>query len=864
MKAGKPSARSIARDLGDVSHTTVAALLTGRRIASWEIVRRVILHLGGDEAEFLDLWTQAVNDTPVEGVHGGLAPLSLEQLPAMVAGFTGRESELAEIAELLNPARDAATVMVSAVAGLAGVGKTALVIQAAHAARKAGWFPGGVLFLDLHGYDDAPVKPGQALDALLRALGVAADLIPPDTDERAGLYRSALAKISAPILIIVDNASSEAQVRPLLPGSGSHKVLVTSRHTLAGLGARLLDVAVLDEESGVALLDHALRAARPGDDRITSDRAGAIRLASVCGGLPLALQITAALLKADPSRGVSDMADELTDEIWRLEALQYDDGSKTNAPSVPVAFELSYRQLDEAAARMFRLLAISPGPDISTSAAAALADIDGRAARRGLEALARAHLLDPGSTFGRWRMHDLLRLYAGRLSDVHADMDSREQARDRLLHYYLATARAADDHLRALPGTSVPAAFISRDSALAWLDAERPNLIATVTIAARTGRDEIAMQLPLELGEYFSWRRCFDEWLETAMTCRDAARRLNDTDNEAAALNNLGLALVAMRRFEDAIASYQDAAAKFRQTGNRYGEGMALGNLGVALAEVGQFDEAISAQQDAVTIFRQTSDRDLEGTALGNLGVALAGAGRLEEAITAYQDAATILRQTGDRHGEGQTLNNLGNAYAELRRLEAAIIAQRDAAMIFQEFGDRHGEGQTLNNLGTAYVELRRPEEAIACFQESLAIYRETADQHGEGMALGNLGVALAEVGRLEEAITAHQNAATILRETGDRRREGMVLDNLDVTNELSAVYNEQNSSTIQQLEFQDAMNQDQVAFSEMQQYMSFNQSRAASIGNFIADTYNEMRGVFNQEMREVSNKNIGITQNLL
>jgi len=232
-------------------------------------------------------------------VQAAAAPVALAQLPALVAGFTGRGAELAEITALLNPAGGAGAVVVSAVAGLAGVGKTALAVQAGHAARQAGWFPGGVLFLDLHGYDDAPVEPGQALDALLRALGVAAEYIPPGAEERAGLYRSVLARISDPVLIIADNASSEAQVRLLLPGPGPHRVVVTSRHTLAGLGARLLDVAVLDDEAGVALLDRALRDARPGDNRIGADRRGAARLAGICGGLPLALQITAALLKAD-------------------------------------------------------------------------------------------------------------------------------------------------------------------------------------------------------------------------------------------------------------------------------------------------------------------------------------------------------------------------------------------------------------------------------------------------------------------------------------------------------------------------------------------------------------------------------------
>ena len=708
------------------------------------------------------------------------APVALAQLPALVAGFTGREAEMAEITGLLDPAQGVGAVVVSAVAGLAGVGKTALAVQAGHAAREAGWFEGGILFIDLHGYDDAPVEPGQALDALLRALGVPAKHIPPGTEERAGLYRSELAQISNPVLIIADNASSEAQVRLLLPGLGPHRVVVTSRHTLAGLSARLLDVAVLDEQAGAALLDGALRAARPGDDRIGADRRGTVRLAGICGGLPLALQITAALLKADPSRTVSDMADELADEIRRLKTLHYDDGSGTSAPSVAAAFELSYRQLDDTAARVFRLLPVNPGPDVSTAAAAALADLPVGDARNVIGQLVRAHLAEAAAgAAGQWRMHDLLRLYARQLSDAHADADEREQAQDRLLRYYRSTADAANDHLRARAGTPVPAAFTGRDSALAWFDAERPSLIAAVTMAASTGRDQIAMALPLTLSQYLAWRRRFDDLLSTAIVSRDAARRLNEQAVEAAALTSLGNALAEVRRFEEAITAQQDAGAIFREIGDRHGEGRALNNLGLTLRMARRFEEAITACQDAAAIDRETGDRNSEGNALTSLGTALAEVRRFEEAITAHQDAGVIYQEIGDRHHEGMALDNLGIALQQVRRFEEAITAHQDAAVIFRETGDRHGEGMALNNLGGALREAGRFEEAITAHQDAAAIYRETGDRYREGRALGNLGVALREVHRFEEAITACQDAAAIDRETGDRNSEGMALTGL-------------------------------------------------------------------------------------
>jgi hypothetical protein len=243
------------------------------------------------------------------------------------------------------------------------VGKTTLAVAAGHAAVRHGWFGGGVLFVDLHGYDQ-PVQSGQALDGLLRALGVPAEHIPPGTEEGAGLYRSVPAQVSETRLVVADNACSVAQVCPLLPGTGPHKVLVTSRHTLAGLGARLVDVTVLDDDAAVALLDAALRAGRPDDDRIAGDREAAGRLAQVCGRLPLALQITAALLNADPALGAAELADDLAESV-RLQRLAYDDGSTASSSSVAAAFELSYRRLDETAARVFRLLPVNPGPDVS-------------------------------------------------------------------------------------------------------------------------------------------------------------------------------------------------------------------------------------------------------------------------------------------------------------------------------------------------------------------------------------------------------------------------------------------------------------------------------------------------------------------
>ena len=481
------------------------------------------------------------SSAPVVGLVVATSRLALAQMPGAMVGFTGRDGELAVLARLLDPAASAEPVVVSAVAGLPGVGKTTLAVEAGHAARQQGWFPGGVLFIDLHGYDEVPVQSERALESLLLALGVAAEHIPPGLDERAALYRSVLAQAEEPVLVIADNASSEAQVRPLLPGCGPHKVIVTSRHTLAGLSARLVDVTVLDDGAGVELLATALRAARPEDDRIARDPETAIQLARLCGGLPLALQISAALLKGDPILSATELAGELAVESERLERLRYDDGSGSGAPSVAAAFELSYRRLEPVPAQVFRLLPVDPGPNVSTAAAAHLAELPVSKIRRVLAGLARAHLIEAASGDGdRWRMHDLLRLYAQQLSDDYAHADRREHIRDRLFTYYMKAADTADDCLQALPALTGPGDFAARDDALSWFDTERANLVAVVKMAEDTSRHQVACRLPMALVRYFNWRRRFDDWLLTTRVSLNAARLVGDRPREGIALNNLG------------------------------------------------------------------------------------------------------------------------------------------------------------------------------------------------------------------------------------------------------------------------------------------------------------------------------------
>jgi len=693
---------------------------------------------------------------------GGSAPapvaLTLAELPA-IGGFTGRADDMTWILGQLNPSQAASAICV---AGLAGVGKSTLAVQAGHAAQDQGWFAGGVLFVDLHGYDDQRLEPGQAIDALLRALGVSASGIPSDSAQRERLYRSTLTQADAPVLIIADNASSEAQVRPLLPGTGPHKILITSRDTLAALNALLREVRVLDDGLAVDLLDAALRVARPEDDRVRAEPDAARRLARECDGLPLALQFVAVALKADPMLSAAELADELAAESSRLDRLSYDDGGEPGTNSVAAAFDLSYRRLDDREARVFRLIAPAPGPDISAVGVAVLADLPVPEARRALAELAKAHLTEAyqaGPTEAktaprpRWRMHDLVRAYARRLSDEHADADDREPGLDRLFGYYLVTAAEADRYARGRPGTMLYAwqlpsmvepEFSDPDGALTWLDAERASLVAAVSLALGTGRDQIVLSLPAFLTTYLFRHRRFDDLLNTMMATWEVALRLGELDYQGTALTSLSPALWSVGRLEEAVDAARSAVEVFTLTGDARNRALALNNLGLVLRDRQEFEDAITAYRDAIQIFWQFGDGSSAAAAQSNLSMSLTGAGQFEEAVSVGQEGAAFFRQAGDRHGEATVLASMAEPLYRLGRLEAVVSACQRAADLFAETGDRHGRAVALDNLAVALRETGRLAEAVTAGREAATIFAETDDQDALAKATNHLDAARA------------------------------------------------------------------------------------------------------------------------
>jgi tetratricopeptide (TPR) repeat protein len=695
-------------------------------------------------------------------------------LPTPSATFTGREEHVEALLQGLSPGtRGRQVVLVSAVSGLAGVGKTELVVQTAARARaKPGWFPGGVLFTDLAGYDpERRVAPEQALEGLLRVLGIPGEHIPSGLPERQRLYHGVLARYAEAgrrILVVVDNASTTDQARPLLPTDGTTAALVTSRHTLDGLDARLHDLDTLDEPASVALLDQALRRARGDEDtRLTDDRDAAGEIARLCAGLPLALRIAAAHLAASPTRPVASLAAALRTEHTRLDRLHRSDRA------VRAAFDLSYHLLDDDHARLFRLLPLNPGPDLSTEAAAHLADMDVDRAEELLQHLADAHLIEHGSTWGRWQMHDLVRLYAderGR-APAHAETDQRRLALTRLFTHYAEAVDAAETHMDRRSGLPPSPRFRDRNHALEWLDAEYTNLTRAAHTAPKLGHPTVTVLLAFLLAHYLSFRRYFEDWIAITTAALEHIREIGDRGSESSALNNLGIALTEVRRYQEAIDAHTQNLATCRGIGDRPGEGTALSNLGIALTQADRYEEAIDAYTRAVGIHRETGNRPGEGTALSNLGIALTQVHRYEEAIDAYTRAVEICRETGDRQTEGYALNNLGVALRRTRQDQGAIDAYRQDLIICRETGDRHGEGKTLGNLGLALAAAGRHEEGISAVKEAIEIYRGLAadNQPGYESDLANsllyfalLGSAAEEEGALPSALSAAEEAVQL------------------------------------------------------------------------------------------------------
>lgn len=704
------------------------------------------------------------------------------QLPADTRLFTGRSAELEQLLAL---GRQAAAeregygaVLVSVIDGMPGLGKTALAVHAAH--RLGDQFPDGRLFIDLHGHTPgaSPLTAAEALGALLRSLGVSQDLIPADVDERASLYRTRLA--GSRVLIVLDNAAGTAQIRPLIPGHQGCLVLVTARNRLSGLDeAHPLALDALPEPEAVALFREVagpgrIDAADPADPADPACRAIA-EIVGLCGHIPLAIRITAARLRHRRTLTLDSVLTQLRDEHARLGYLADDDRSIT------AAFETSYGSLASAEQHAFRLLGSIPGPDFDVHATARLLDTAHRDAERVLEALLDHNLLIQ-HTEGRYRFHDMVRLYARSLAgDEPAE---GRAALDRLLAYYQHTVTAADRHLAEftrpapLPTSAVNAAnatpvaalgFSNSADALAWMRAERANLLAAVRYAAGHEPSARAVALSSGLASFL----IDDGPLDLAVELQQAAAGLAEAGGDPVAWANALIDLGRSRRLhgkeQNGVAQFEQALSIFRELGNGLGEAESLHELATTRYMANDFPSSRELAQQALELFRRQSDRLGEANAivlLGRIGFMTEG---YRAALERFENALRIYQELGHRHGEAAVLNRIADVHIVEGPATAALEPLGQALTLHRELGQLRSEANLLWQLGRMWVKEGDYAKAAEPTRLALDLYRRLGNRRSEALAMHLSGYISFSLEDYPRATEAFEQAGAIMAEIGSK-----------------------------------------------------------------------------------------------
>ncbi|MEU9784726.1 BTAD domain-containing putative transcriptional regulator [Streptomyces phaeochromogenes] len=749
----------------------------GEALSRYETTRKHLAdELGVDPGPEL----QALHQQILLGGPGLAAPTQparvvRSELPHDVAPFGGRAAELARLDVL----QSCGSVAISVISGTAGVGKTALAVHFAH--RERARFPDGQLYLDLHGFDpdSQPLSPGKALSRLLRSMGLEPQDILADEDEQIRQYRSLLD--GRRMLIVLDNAVSAKQVRPLLPGDRSCRVLVTSRNRLDGLvarnGAHQLTLEVLGPPEAQALLASVL-----GNERTSAEPEATRELARLCGRLPLALRIAAAQLARDPHRRIADLAAELSAD-GRLATLELH-GDQSSG--IRGAFALSYRSLSPEPRRLFRLLGVVPGPDVTAEAGAALLDTTPQRAKHLLRALAAAHLVESPTT-GRYRCHDLVREYAAERAQAEESQAKCAAALERLFSFYLRHAQATgsvlpwqypqlpDDPAGPEPADVSGASSVSSDEAVTWLEAERENLLSAVNHAGRHGPRPFAWQLTTALLRYFWLCLPRASWQATAQAALEAARADGDPFGQAAAHRSLGLAHWDIGQHRQARQHHAHALELHRHTGDALGEALALGGLGLVEAEAAQLDDALGHYRTALHIARTLGRPEVEAQARVGFGVTYRDMGRLADAADHLELALRLYDKAG-ASVEPVRLPALAAVYWEQGRLSKALT------LLGLATDPRDTNPTTLDLLAKIHLDLGRHDEALAYAQHSLRLAEDTGRRRLLAIALTTVADVRTRAGHTEWAARTQEHALRLARETGNRRAEADCLLGLATT----------------------------------------------------------------------------------
>lgn len=715
----------------------------GEAIAVYQAARQVLIdELGCEPGPGLRrMYQQILRGDPSlaalesAAAAGGPVPVVPRGLPGAIRHFTGREHELRALTGLLDRTHDkAGTVVISAIGGIAGIGKTALAVHWAH--QVSGEFPDGQLYANLRGFDPSglPVAAEAVICDFLGALGVPPARIPASAEAQAALYRTVLA--SRRVLIVLDNARDADQVRLLLPGSSGCFVLVTSRARLAGLaaseGANLLTLDLPGVSEARELLSRRL-----GAGPVAAEPEAVDELIRLCARLPLGLGIVAARAAAIPGARLAALAAELADAAGRLDVLDAEDP----ASGTRAAFSWSCRGLSAAAARFFGLLGFHPGPDISAAAAASLAGLPGPAARSALSELAQAGLITQHVP-GRFAMHDLVRLYAAEQAEASsaaakAGGDGAEEpgaAFSRLLDHYLRTgyaaARALNRHRApitvptAQPGV-VPEEITEYNQAVTWFEAERQALEAAVAAAVAAGSDRYAWQIAWTLVDFLDWRG----YWHSHIVIQD-------------------IALAAVQRL-----------------GESAGEASVHRGLSRAYAQIGRLSEACDHLRQSLAIYRQLADLAGQGHAHMGLAVVMEQQGRIPESLRHGQHALELYRSGGDQQGEAAALNAIGWCHALLTQYEQASRHSAQALALYQALGDQTGAAYTWDTLGYIHHHLGEYTSAEACYRSAIGLFRDLGIVYSTADTLSHLGDTYRETGDIEAARNTWQQSLTILRD---------------------------------------------------------------------------------------------------
>ncbi|WP_037969752.1 AfsR/SARP family transcriptional regulator [Streptosporangium amethystogenes] len=678
-------------------------------------------------------------------------------LPTDIADFTGRIKLVEAIRRQLTFAaedRQRLAVPIIAVVGKPGIGKSTIAVHVSHSV--AGRYEDGQLFADLHGGESRPLGSGQVLERFLRALGVPGTAIPDGVDERAEMYRALLA--GRRMLIVLDDARSESQVLPLLPGNPEAAVIITSRTRLAGLpGAAHLDVDLFDSRQSVDLLSRIA-----GVERVQVEHEAAARLADLCGHLPLALRIAGARLAARPHWTIDQLVGRLEDETRRLDELKHGD------LGIRASISLTYESVSEDARRLFRRLAILEFRHFSGWVAAALLDSDPSDAQDLLDDLADTQLIEATDTgygvHGQYRFHDLIRVFARERLATEEAVADRKAALERVLGGLLFLTGEAHrreyggDYVQVhsdAPRWSLPDRLVEKlvMAPLPWYERERLTLVAGIRQAAQAGFVELCWDLAISAVTLFESRIYFDDWRETHEVALAAARRAGDRRGQAAMLYSIGSLYIAEQRFGDARRDFEAAAELFEEAGDDLGVALVIRNIAFLDRISGRLDDAVERYERALTIFRSTDDQVASAYVLHSVAQIRLDCEDLDAAKRLLSEALELSRVGGSRRVEAQVLHRLGETYLRSGELPSAAEVFEQTLTTVRNIGDPTGEAYALHGLGIARLRQGDFAEADLTLQRALELASTMGEKLAEARVVLGLGELALATDQTEQAI---------------------------------------------------------------------------------------------------------------